>query len=134
MFFGLFSALRTAFDLRQAPFYGYALRPGVTFTYLGLKTDETAAVLRDGWFLTGDLAALDAEGWFRIAGRKKEMIVVGGYKVYPDDVDRVLHAHPDVAESATIGVPHPRLGETVKSFVVLKPGAAADGAPDPSHA
>jgi long-chain acyl-CoA synthetase len=58
-------------------------------------------------------------------GRKKEMISVGGYKVYPDEVDRVLAGHPAVAECATIGVPDPRLGETVKSFVVLKPGATA---------
>jgi len=92
------------------------------------RPEETAAVLRDGWFLTGDLASRDADGYFRIAGRKKEMIVVGGYKVYPDDVDRVLATHPDVAESATIGVPHPRLGEIVKAFVVLRPGARADEA------
>jgi long-chain acyl-CoA synthetase len=89
------------------------------------RDQETAQVLRDGWFLTGDLAQQDADGYFRIAGRKKEMISVGGYKVYPDDVDHVLAAHPAVAESATIGVPHPRLGEIVKSFVVLKPGASA---------
>jgi long-chain acyl-CoA synthetase len=89
------------------------------------RAEESAQVLRDGWFLTGDLAAQDEEGYFRIAGRKKEMISVGGYKVYPDDVDHVLASHPAVAESATIGVPQARLGETVKSFVVLKPGATA---------
>jgi len=89
------------------------------------RPDETAAVLRDGWFLTGDLAQQDEDGFFRIVGRKKEMISVGGYKVYPDEVDRVLASHPGVAECATIGVPDPRLGETVKSFVVLKPGAGA---------
>ncbi|MBM3986064.1 MAG: long-chain fatty acid--CoA ligase, partial [Planctomycetes bacterium] len=97
------------------------------------RPEETAAVLRDGWFLTGDLASRDADGFFRIAGRKKEMIVVGGYKVYPDDVDRVLAAHPAVAESATIGVPHARLGETVKAFVVLRPGATADAASLSEH-
>jgi long-chain acyl-CoA synthetase len=89
------------------------------------RPDETAAVLRDGWFLTGDLATRDDDGFFRIVGRKKEMIIVGGYKVYPDDVDRVLAGHPAVAEAATIGVPSQRLGESVKSFVVLRPGAAA---------
>ncbi len=97
------------------------------------RPEETAAVLRDGWFLTGDLASRDADGFFRIAGRKKEMIVVGGYKVYPDDVDRVLAAHPEVAESATIGVPHAKLGETVKAFVVLRPGATADEAALAAH-
>jgi long-chain acyl-CoA synthetase len=97
------------------------------------RPEETAAVLRDGWFLTGDLATCDDDGYFRIVGRKKEMIIVGGYKVYPDDVDRVLASHPAVAESATIGVPHPRLGEIVKSFVVLRPGATATEAELAAH-
>jgi long-chain acyl-CoA synthetase len=87
------------------------------------RPDETAAVLRDGWFATGDLAARDADGYFRIVGRKKEMIVVGGYKVYPDEVDHVFAAHPAVLEAATIGVPDPVRGETVKTFVVRRPGA-----------
>ncbi|MGQ0552213.1 MAG: long-chain-fatty-acid--CoA ligase [Planctomycetota bacterium] len=86
---------------------------------------ETAAALRDGWLVTGDLAVRDEDGYFRIVGRKKELILTGGYNVYPDEVDRVLAAHPAVQESATIGVPDERLGETVKSFVVLKPGATA---------
>jgi long-chain acyl-CoA synthetase len=88
------------------------------------RPEETAQALRDGWFYTGDLAARDAEGYFRIVGRKKEMIVVGGYKVYPDEVDRVLAGHPGVLEAATIGVPDDRHGEAVKSFVVRRPGAA----------
>jgi long-chain acyl-CoA synthetase len=87
--------------------------------------EETAAVLRDGWLHTGDLAAMDADGFFTIVGRKKEMIDAAGYKVYPDEVDRVLMSHPAVLEAATIGVPDPKRGETVKSFVVLKPGQAA---------
>jgi long-chain acyl-CoA synthetase len=89
------------------------------------KPEETANVLRDGWLFTGDLAVMDADGFCRIVGRKKEMIDASGYKVYPDEVDRVLMSHPAVLEAATIGVPDPRRGETVKSFVVLKPGAAA---------
>ena len=88
------------------------------------RPEETAQALLDGWFHTGDLAARDADGYFRIVGRKKEMIVVGGLKVYPDDVDRVLAGHPGVMEAATIGVPDARHGETVKSFVVKRPGAA----------
>ncbi|MHC5209344.1 MAG: long-chain-fatty-acid--CoA ligase [Planctomycetota bacterium] len=85
--------------------------------------EETASALADGWLRTGDLATCDAQGYFRIVGRKKEMIVCGGYNVYPDEVDRVLLEHPDVLEVATIGVPDERLGERVKSFAVRRPGA-----------
>jgi len=87
--------------------------------------DETALVLRDGWLYTGDLAVIDGDGFHKIVGRKKEMIVVSGYKVFPDEVDGVLMAHPAVLEAATIGVPDPKRGELVKSFVVLKPGSQA---------
>jgi long-chain acyl-CoA synthetase len=86
------------------------------------RADETALVLRDGWMLTGDLAVMSSDGYFQIVGRKKDMISVGGMKVYPDEVDAVLHSHESVLESATIGVPHPHKGEFVKSFVVRKPG------------
>ncbi len=89
------------------------------------KPAETAKVLRDGWLYTGDLAVMDADGFFKIVGRKKEMIDASGYKVYPDEVDRVLMSHPAVLEAATIGVPDPKRGETVKSFVVLRPGMRA---------
>ncbi len=89
------------------------------------RPDETATMLRDGWAYTGDLARIDEDGYCTIVGRKKDMIVVSGYNVYPDEVDGVLFAHPAVLEAATIGVPDERKGETVKSFVVLRPGAAA---------
>ena len=89
------------------------------------KPGETANVLRDGWLYTGDLAVMDTDGFFKIVGRKKEMIDASGYKVYPDEVDRVLMSHPAVLEAATIGVPDPKRGETVKSFVVLRPGMSA---------
>ena len=82
-------------------------------------------MLRDGWLYTGDLAVIDEEGYHRIVGRKKEMIVVSGFKVFPDEVDRVLMSHPAVLESATIGLPDPKRGERVKAFVVLKPGSEA---------
>ena len=97
------------------------------------RPDETASALREGWFLTGDLGQQDEDGFFRIVGRKKEMIVVGGYKVFPDEVDRVLASHPAVAESATIGLPDSRLGEIVKSYVVLKAGATASEAELAAH-
>ncbi|MGH7529961.1 MAG: long-chain-fatty-acid--CoA ligase [Gemmatimonadales bacterium] len=89
------------------------------------KPDETANVLKGGWLHTGDLAVMDGDGFFRIVGRKKEMIDASGYKVYPDEVDRVLMSHPAVLEAATIGVPDPARGETVKSFIVLRPGMRA---------
>ena len=89
------------------------------------KPDETANVIRDGWLYTGDLAVMDADGYFKIVGRKKEMIDASGYKVYPDEIDRVLMSHAAVLEAATIGVPDPKRGETVKSFVVLRPGMRA---------
>jgi long-chain acyl-CoA synthetase len=87
--------------------------------------DESAAVLTDGWLHTGDIAMVDEDGYCFIVGRKKDMIIAGGYNIYPDEVDAVLMAHPAVHESATIGVPDPSRGETVKSFVVLRPGQAA---------
>jgi long-chain acyl-CoA synthetase len=87
--------------------------------------EETAAVLRDGWFSTGDIATIEKDGYHWIVGRKKDMILCSGYNVYPDEVDDVLMKHPAVLEAATIGVPHERRGESVKSFVVLRPGETA---------
>jgi long-chain acyl-CoA synthetase len=86
------------------------------------RPDETARTIIGGWLHTGDLATMDEDGYIRIVGRKKDMISVGGLKVFPDEVDAVLMAHPDILEAATIGVPHEQRGETVKSFVVLQPG------------
>ncbi len=89
------------------------------------KPSETAAVLRDGWLLTGDIAKMDSDGYFAIVDRKKDMILCSGYNVYPREVEEVLFMHPAVAEAAAIGIPDPYRGETVKAFVVLKTGAAA---------
>jgi len=86
---------------------------------------ETADVLRDGWLHTGDIATIDEDGYHRIVGRKKDMILASGYNVYPDEVDSVLMKHPAVLEAATIGVPDPKRGESIKSFIVLKPGEHA---------
>jgi long-chain acyl-CoA synthetase len=86
------------------------------------KPDETAAVLRDGWLMTGDIATFDEEGYFTIVDRKKDMIVSGGYNIYPRDVDEVLFSHPKVLEACVIGVPDAYSGERIKAFVVLKPG------------
>jgi long-chain acyl-CoA synthetase len=79
-------------------------------------------MLRDGWIFTGDIAVMDEQGFFRIAGRKKDLIIVSGYNVFPDEVDRVLKTHPQVADAGTIGVPDPRSGEAIRSFVVRRTG------------
>jgi len=89
------------------------------------RPDETADALQDGWLHTGDLASEDEDGYFRIVGRKKELIIAGGYNIYPDEIDEVLVSHPCILEAATIGVPDVRRGETVKSFVVFRPGQSA---------
>ena len=95
--------------------------PQVTSGYWN-RPDETAKTILNGWLHTGDLATLDEDGYVRIVGRKKDMISAGGFKIYPDEVDNVLMAHPDILEAATIGIPDERRGETVKSFIVLQPG------------
>jgi long-chain acyl-CoA synthetase len=86
---------------------------------------ETAATLRDGWLYTGDIATMDQEGYFYIVDRKKDMIISGGYNVYPREIDEVFFTHPKVMEACAIGVPHPTRGEQIKVFVVLKPGETA---------
>ncbi|MFD2924319.1 fatty acid--CoA ligase family protein [Halobacillus naozhouensis] len=80
--------------------------------------EETAVTLRDGWLYTGDMARVDDEGYFYIVDRKKDMVIVGGYNVYPREVEEVLYGHPDISEAAVIGAPDPNAGETVISFVV----------------
>ncbi|NHM31229.1 long-chain-fatty-acid--CoA ligase [Neobacillus terrae] len=86
------------------------------------KPEETMQAIRDGWFYTGDLAMMDEEGYFYIVGRKKEMIIVGGFNVYPQEVEGVLYEHPSIKEAAVIGVPDHKTGELVKAFVVPKEG------------
>jgi long-chain acyl-CoA synthetase len=88
------------------------------------RPDATAEAIRDGWFHTGDLARVDADGYFYIVDRKKDLIIRGGYNVYPREIEEVLYEHPAVAEAAVIGLPHPALGEEVAAAVTLKPGAA----------
>src|SRR5437867_2787284 len=89
------------------------------------RPDETAQTLRGGWLYTGDIATVDEDGYVAIVDRKKEMIIVSGFKVYPREVEESLVTHPAVLDAAAIGVPHPLKGEEVKAFVVLKPGATA---------
>lgn len=98
--------------------------PQVMRGYLN-KPDETAQTVTDGWLHTGDIAMMDTEGYFFIVDRKKDMIICGGYNVYPRDVEEVFFSHPKVQEATAIGVPHPTRGEAVKVFVVLKSGQTA---------
>lgn len=89
--------------------------------------EETAAVLADGgWFRTGDLASISDDGYVSIVGRKRELILRGGYSVVPGEVEAALLGHPAVAEAAVIGVAHPELGEEVAAFVTLRPGTSAE--------
>ncbi|GAA1928614.1 long-chain fatty acid--CoA ligase [Nocardioides lentus] len=90
------------------------------------RPEATAETIRDGWLRTGDLGTLDSDGDLRIVDRLKDMIIRGGYNVYPREVEEVLHTHPDVVEAAVVGVPDPRYGEEVAAAVVLRPGATLD--------
>jgi len=98
--------------------------PQVTHGYYK-KPEETKAAIKDGWLYTGDIGIMDEEGYFFIVDRKKDMIIAGGYNIYPRDIDEVLFEHPKVAEACAIGVPDTYRGETVKAFVVLKAGEKA---------
>jgi long-chain acyl-CoA synthetase len=89
---------------------------------------ETGLVMKDGWLLTGDIARMDEDGFFYIVDRKKDMVSVGGLKVYPREVEEVLFEHPAVREAAVIGIPDQYMGETVKAFVVLKDPSSKDKA------
>ncbi|HEY6746072.1 MAG TPA: long-chain fatty acid--CoA ligase [Mycobacteriales bacterium] len=89
------------------------------------RPDATADAVRDGWFRTGDIARRDGDGCYYIVDRKKDLIIRGGYNVYPREVEEVLYEHPAVAEAAVIGIPHESLGEEVAAAVALKPGASA---------
>lgn len=91
--------------------------PTVMAGYLG-RPDITAEVLMDGWFLTGDLGMLDDDGYLSVVGRKKDLILRGGYNVYPREIEDALLGHPAVAQVAVIGIPHPELGEEILAIVV----------------
>ncbi len=86
------------------------------------RPEETAKTLRNGWLHTGDMAKMDEEGYFFIVDRKKDMIISGGFNIYPREVEEVLYEHPKILEAAVIGVPHEYKGEAVKAFIVLKKG------------
>jgi len=87
------------------------------------RPDATAEVMRDGWFRSGDLARRDEDGFYYIVDRSKDMIIRGGYNVYPREVEEVLMSHPDVSLAAVVGVPHESHGEEIKAFVIRNAGA-----------
>jgi long-chain acyl-CoA synthetase len=96
--------------------------PNVMLGYFG-RADDTARAIVDGWFRTGDVGYRDADGDYFLVDRVKDMINVGGFKVWPREVEEVLFAHPGVRESAVLGVPDDYSGESVKAFVVPRDGA-----------
>ncbi|NWF55459.1 MAG: long-chain fatty acid--CoA ligase [Syntrophaceae bacterium] len=87
--------------------------------------EETARALRNGWLYTGDIARMDEDGYFFILDIKKDMIIAGGFNIYPKDIDQVLAEHPKVSQAVAVGIPDRYRGETVRAFIVLKPGQAA---------
>ena len=89
------------------------------------RPDETAQTIRNGWLHTGDLGKMDEEGYFYILDRKKDLILSGGYNVYPREIDEVLFAHPKVHEAVAVGIPDAYRGETIKAYIVLKEGQTA---------
>jgi len=90
------------------------------------RPDANEEVMKDGWFATGDLAVRDADGLYSIVDRKKDMIIRGGYNVYPREIEEVLYEHSAVLEAAVIGIPDDSLGEEIGAAVVAKPGAELD--------
>jgi long-chain acyl-CoA synthetase len=89
------------------------------------RPEETALAVRNGWLHTGDVAVMDPDGYFRIVDRLKEMIIVSGFNVYPNEVEEAFYRHPKISKVAVIGVPDQQTGEAVKAFVVLKEGETA---------
>jgi len=87
--------------------------------------EETANQLRDGWLYTGDIATEDEDGYIFIVDRKKDMIIAGGFNIYPREIDEVLYQHPKVMDAVAVGIPHEYRGETIKAYIVLKPGETA---------
>jgi long-chain acyl-CoA synthetase len=108
-------------DVGEVAIRGHNVMKG----YWKREEATAAAIDPDGWFKTGDLARVDEDGYFFIVDRKKDLVIRGGYNIYPREVEEVFYEHPDVREVAVIGIPHDELGEEVAAAIVLKPGAHA---------
>lgn len=102
-----------------------AIRGPNVMTGYWQRPEETAKVVKIDWLLTGDMARMDEDGYFYIVDRKKDMIIAGGYNIYPREVEEVLYSHPAIQEAAVVGVPDPYRGETVAAFIVFKTGQSA---------
>jgi long-chain acyl-CoA synthetase len=87
------------------------------------RPEETEQSLRNGWLLTGDLGYMDQQGYFYVVDRKKDMIIAGGFNIYPREIEEVLYEHPEIQEAVAVGIPDPYRGETVKVFIVVKEGS-----------
>jgi long-chain acyl-CoA synthetase len=103
----------------------YVRGPQVMRGYWNRPEETAHAISADGWLGTGDVAIIDARGFVRIVDRKKDMIIVSGFKVFPNEIEAVLAEHPAVLECGVIGVEDSRSGQAVKAFVVLRPGVTA---------
>ena len=99
--------------------------PSAMLRYLN-DPDATAEVQQFGWHHTGDLGYMDEDGYFYVSDRKRDLIISGGFNVFPLEIEQVLAGHPAVQDSAVIGVPHEKWGEAVKAVVELAPGARAE--------
>ncbi len=95
--------------------------PQVMKEYIN-QPEETAEVFNEDWFLTGDIGKMDEEGYFYIVDRKKDMIIAGGFNIFPREIEEVLFSHPKIKEVCAVGIPHDYRGETVKAFIVLREG------------
>ena len=100
--------------------------PGVMRGYWRSPEATRAALDADGWFATGDMGYVDADGYLFLVDRKKDMIIRGGYNVYPREVEEIVYQHPSVLEAVVVGVPDERLGEEVVAVVVPRPGVSCD--------
>jgi len=102
--------------------------PQVMKGYWNMPSETDQTVDREGWLHTGDIVKMDKDGYFYIVDRKKDLIIASGYNVVPREVEEVIYTHPQVQEVAVAGAPHPKRGETVKAYIILKEGAPSNEA------
>jgi long-chain acyl-CoA synthetase len=117
--------LETGADLPPGQVGEVAIKGPMVVPGYWQRPDESAHAIRDGWLFTGDVGKMDPEGWFYIVDRKKDLIIVSGFKVWPREVEDVLYQHPAVASACVIGVPDDYRGETVKAYITLRTGSAS---------